>query len=75
MVGPEDTSLEPVDVVGPLTVLFNSTATDDVRTSARLCARFSDGREQPEVTVECGAGILRVAPLSEADTSALRIGG
>ena len=75
LVRPEDTSLEPVDVVGPLTVLFNSTATDDVRTSARLCARFSDGREQPEVTVECGAGILRVAPLSEADTSALRIGG
>ena len=75
MVRPEDASLEPVDVVGPLTVLLNSTAAADMDTSARLCAHYSDGRERPEVTVKCGAETLHAAPLSEGDISSLRIGG
>ena len=65
-------SLYPVSHRGPLVLLDGDAGEDDLRLAARITARFSQGRQAPEVEVAVTdrAGVsrrLKVAPLGPGD--------
>jgi tRNA U34 2-thiouridine synthase MnmA/TrmU len=69
----EDCWLEPVDIPGPLTLLIKSRAEADIEIAARLCARYSDGKNLAGVKVKWNGRVLCVAPLDENSVNEMRI--
>lgn len=62
-------SLQPVSHPGPLVLVDGEPGEEDLDLAARIAARFSQGRGEPEVTVAvsapgAGAGERRVAPMA-----------
>lgn len=66
-------TLRPVDVVGPLVLVDGNVGDDDLILAARILARYSDGRDQQRVTVECSHDgdrrVVEVEPLKQQETS------
>ncbi|MGQ9707965.1 MAG: hypothetical protein ACUVUR_03710 [bacterium] len=61
----EDCRLEPVAIPGPLTLLIKSREIAEIEIAARLCARYSDGKNLNRVEIGCDNRVLSVAPLEE----------
>ncbi len=66
------THLRVVNYVGPLTLIDGETSAEDIHLAARICSRFSDGRdaEQVQVQVENNNGVsqlLQVVPMPESE--------
>ncbi len=65
-------SLQPVSHPGPLVLVDGEPGEEDLDLAARIAARFSQGRGEPEVTVAvsapgAGAGERRVAPMAPGE--------
>lgn len=71
---PEDTLLEPVDVPGPTVLILHGGGEDDMRVAARLCVRYSDGKNLPAVAVKTPSGIVSVPALAEEELRPLLVG-
>jgi tRNA U34 2-thiouridine synthase MnmA/TrmU len=69
-----DVVLQTVECEGPFSILRGPAGSGDLELAARMCARYSDGRDRPEIPVRAGAVLLRVAPLDDAELARLRIG-
>lgn len=61
-----DIVLEPADIPGPTAVLFAGGSDIDVEIAARLCARYSDGKNLPAVKIKTPFGIVEVPALENA---------
>ena len=64
--------LRTTDVAGPLALVDGAPRSEDVVTAARVLARYSQGRDAPEVTVNAAYAngvteVLRVPPLRPAE--------
>lgn len=66
-------ALRPVDVLGPLVLLDGDVSNQELEWAARILARYSDGRDLPQVTVECtlegNKHRLTVPPLKSEETT------
>ncbi len=60
-----DTILEPFDIPGPLVILVKSGSAEDIETAARLCARYSDGKDLERVKIRSADRTLNVSPLEQ----------
>ncbi|NPV13970.1 hypothetical protein HPY86_03445 [candidate division WOR-3 bacterium] len=74
LINANDVVIEPVDVAGPVVVVWQGGDDKDVEVAARLCARYSDGKNLPRLKVRAGNRVFEVAPLEEETTQALRVG-
>jgi len=74
LVDASDVVIEPVDVAGPVVVVWRGGNEDDVQIAARLCARYSDGKNLSRLKVRAGFRVFEVAPLEEEKTQELRVG-
>ncbi len=65
--------LTPVGVEGPLALLDGNINEANLERAARVVARYSDGRDQPEVTIQCERNgnrtLLSVQPMNPEQTS------
>ncbi len=69
----QDSILEPVDIPGPLTILIKSHSPKDIAIAARLCARYSDGKDLPAIKVRCDDQLITATPLDEPLLTQIRI--
>ncbi|MGQ9679089.1 MAG: hypothetical protein ACUVUD_07420 [bacterium] len=74
LVQSDDIVVEPVDVPGPVVVVWGGGGDGDIEVAARLCARYSDGKVHSKVKVRAGVRVFDVAPLEEEEIKALRVG-
>lgn len=70
---PADVVLQPVEIAGPTVILLKPDREQDLLTAARLCARYSDAKNQTGVKIDCRGQILMVAPLPEEKIRIYRI--
>jgi tRNA U34 2-thiouridine synthase MnmA/TrmU len=68
-----DIILQPVENAGPTVLLLKSGSEQDLLTAARLCARYSDAKNLPQVKIGCRMRTLTVAPLEEETIRRYRI--
>jgi tRNA U34 2-thiouridine synthase MnmA/TrmU len=66
--------IDATQVPGPLALLIPDSGLGDRRLAARLCARYSDKRQEAQVAVVVNAEAVSVAPLEESEVERLRIG-
>ncbi|MEO0079946.1 MAG: hypothetical protein ABIK44_04655 [candidate division WOR-3 bacterium] len=75
----EDVLLEAEGVGSPLTILLRSQGELDIELAARICARFSDAKTRPEVSVLIRSSLTAigrrlVSPITEPELVPFRIG-
>lgn len=70
----DDIVIEPVEVPGPVVVVWCGGGEEDIEVAARLCARYSDGKVLSRVKVRAGVRVFDVAPLEEEKIQAFRVG-
>ncbi|MEO0093937.1 MAG: hypothetical protein ABIK67_06785 [candidate division WOR-3 bacterium] len=59
----KDLVFTPTKVKGPLVILKNYQSEQDIEIAAGICARYSDGHNEPKVEIRCGRKRLQVKPL------------
>lgn len=73
----EDYTLEVIGYGSPVTILTGRTTQREIELGASICARYSDGKNMPIVTVKVsgeGRGVmLEVAPANEETINSFRI--
>lgn len=74
LVQADEIVIEPVDVPGPVVVVWRGGGEGDIEVAARLCARYSDGKNLPRVKVRAGVRVFDVTPLEEEKIRAFRVG-
>lgn len=72
LTGSGESLVEAEDVVGPVTVVLKPASFDDLKTAARICARYSDGRNGP-VRFRIDDQSLSLEPISDHELRLLRI--
>lgn len=70
----DDIIIEPVEVPGPVVVVWRGSGEEDIEVAARLCARYSDGKVLSRVKVRAGVRVFDVTPLEEEKIQAFRVG-
>jgi len=68
-----DIILQPLNVAGPTVIVLKSNSEQDLLTAARLCARYSDAKNQPLVEIGSPDRVLTVTPFEEEKIKNYRI--
>ena len=63
LVKKQDLAFSPTKVMGPLVILKNYKDNQDIEIAAGICARYSDGLNEPLVEIQCGKKKFKAKPL------------
>jgi tRNA-uridine 2-sulfurtransferase len=67
LVKKQDLAFTPTKVMGPLVILRNYRDNQDIEIAAGICARYSDGQNQPLVEIKCGRKKLKIKSLEPGE--------